>query len=80
MTASARAAVADIQAIRERHLPGRYTVEVIDLLERPQLAERDRIIAVATLVEKLPAPVRKIVGDLSRTEKVLVGLDIRPSK
>ena len=62
----------------EEHLIDQYTIEVIDLLENPQLAEGDQILAIPTLVKKVPEPVRKIIGDLSNKEKVLVGLDIRP--
>lgn len=62
----------------EEHLLGQYTIEVIDLLVQPQLAEGDQILAIPTLVKKVPEPVRKIIGDLSNKEKVLVGLDIRP--
>jgi circadian clock protein KaiB len=62
----------------ETHLKGLYTIEVIDLLEKPQLAEGDQIFAIPTLVRKVPEPIRKIIGDLSNEEKVLVGLDIRP--
>ncbi len=61
----------------EEHLAGQYSIEVIDLLQHPQLAEGDQILAVPTLVKKVPEPVRKIIGDLSNEEKVLVGLDIR---
>ena len=70
-------AIANLRRVCEEHLYGRYEVEVIDLLERPQLARGDQILAVPTLVLKLPEPVRKIVGDLSNTERVLVGLDLR---
>jgi len=59
-------------------MPGQYRIEVIDLLKNPQLAKGDQILAVPTLVRKLPQPVRKIIGDLSNTERVLVGLDLRP--
>ena len=62
----------------EEHLQGEYSIEVIDLLLHPQLAEGDQILAIPTLVKKVPEPVRKIIGDLSNKEKVLVGLDIRP--
>lgn len=62
----------------EEHLFDQYVIEVIDLLENPQLAEGDQIFAVPTLVKKVPEPVRKIIGDLSNEEKVLVGLNIRP--
>ncbi len=61
----------------EEHLKGEYSIEVIDLLVNPQLAEGDQILAIPTLVKKVPEPVRKIIGDLSNQEKVLVGLDIR---
>ena len=64
----------------EEHLNGQYVIEVIDLLLNPQLAEGDQIFAVPTLVKKVPEPVRKIIGDLSNEEKVLVGLNIRPKK
>jgi circadian clock protein KaiB len=62
----------------EEHLLGQYSIEVVDLLKNPQLAEGDQILAIPTLVKKVPEPVRKIIGDLSNEEKVLVGLDIRP--
>lgn len=72
-------AFANLKKICEEHLKGKYTIEVIDLLENPQLAQGDQILAIPTLVRKLPPPVRKIVGDLSKTEQVLVGLDLRPA-
>ena len=72
------AAFANLQKICEEHLAGRYSIEVIDLLEKPQLAEGDQIVALPTLVRRLPEPIRKIVGDLSNTERVLVGLQLRP--
>ena len=62
------------------HLEGKYTIEIIDLLKTPQLAEGDQILAIPTLVRKVPEPMRKIIGDLSNEERVLVGLDIRPVK
>ncbi len=71
-------AFANLKRICEEHLAGRYRIEVIDLLEHPKLAKGDQIFAIPTLVRKLPPPLRKIIGDLSNTEKVLVGLDIRP--
>lgn len=77
-TARAVAALANLQKICEEHMSGQYRIEVIDLLKHPQLAKGDQILAVPTLVRKLPQPVRKIIGDLSNTEKVLVGLDLRP--
>jgi circadian clock protein KaiB len=71
-------AFANLKRICEEHLPGRYRIEVIDLVQNPQLAAGDQILAVPTLVRRLPEPVRKIIGDLSHTDRVLVGLDIRP--
>jgi circadian clock protein KaiB len=71
-------AFANLKRICEEHLPGKYQIEVIDLLKNPQLAKGDQILALPTLVRKLPVPMRKIIGDLSNTEKVLVGLDLRP--
>jgi|SRR5580693_771728 circadian clock protein KaiB len=72
------AAIANLQRICEEHFPGRYRVEVIDLMARPELARQDQILAIPTLVRQLPAPARKIIGDLSHTERVLVGLDFVP--
>lgn len=77
-TPRSTAALANLKRICDEHLSGTYAIEVIDLLESPQLAAGDQIVAVPTLVRKLPEPVRKIIGDLSNTEKVLVGLDLRP--
>jgi circadian clock protein KaiB len=71
------AAVANLKIICEEHLAGRYRIEVVDLLENPQLARGDQILAIPTLVRKLPLPVRRIIGDLSNTERVVVGLDLR---
>ena len=71
-------ALQNLKKYCEEHLEGKYTIEVIDLLVQPQLAEGDQIFAIPTLVKKVPEPVRKIIGDLSNEEKVLVGLDIRP--
>lgn len=71
-------AIENLRMVCEQHLAGRFTVEVIDLLEHPKLARGDEIIAVPTLVRKLPEPVRKIIGDLSDTDRVLVGLQLRP--
>lgn len=73
-------ALSNLKKYCEEHLPDQYVIEVIDLLENPQLAEGDQIFAVPTLVKKVPEPVRKIIGDLSNEEKVLVGLNIRPRK
>ncbi len=71
-------AFANLKRICEEHLAGKYRIEIIDLLENPTLAKGDQILAIPTLVRKLPEPVRKIIGDLSNTERVLVGLDLRP--
>ena len=71
-------AFANLKRICEAHLQGQYEIEVIDLFDNPQLAAGDQILAIPTLVRKLPAPVKKIIGDLSNTERVLVGLDLRP--
>lgn len=70
----------NLKRICEEHLAGRYHIEVVDLLEHPQLARGDQILAVPTLVRKLPEPVRKIIGDLSNAERALVGLDLRPHR
>lgn len=70
-------AFANLKRICETELQGKYSIEVIDLLENPQLSRDDQILAIPTLVRKLPVPVRKIIGDLSNTERVLVGLDIK---
>ena len=70
-------AFANLKAICEEHLAGKYSIEVIDLLKNPKLAKGEQIIALPTLVRKLPEPIRKIIGDLSNTERVLIGLDIR---
>ena len=71
-------AYANLKDICEEHLQGSYQIEVIDLLVNPTLAKDDQILALPTLVRKLPEPIKKIIGDLSNTERVLVGLDIRP--
>lgn len=71
-------AFANLKEICEKHMHGKYKIEVIDLLQDPKLAKGDQILAIPTLVRKLPVPVRKIIGDLSNTERVLVGLDILP--
>ena len=77
-TTKSLAAFANLKAICEQHLAGKYRIEVIDLMENPQLARGDQILAIPTLVRSLPAPMRKIIGDLSNTQRVLVGLDLRP--
>jgi circadian clock protein KaiB len=77
-TPKAIRAFANLRTICDEHLAGRYKIEVVDLLEDPQLGRGDQILALPTLVRKLPAPIKKIIGDLSNTERVLVGLDLRP--
>jgi len=72
-------AFANLKRLCEEHLQGRYTIEVIDLTRHPQLAAGDQIVAIPTLVRKLPEPLRRIVGDLSNTERALVGLQLRPA-
>ena len=71
-------AFANLKKICEEHLAGRYKIEVVDLMQHPQLAAGDQIIAIPTLVRKLPEPLRRVVGDLSNTERTLVGLQLRP--
>ena len=71
-------ALVNLKKICDEHLAGKYHIEIIDLLENPQLASSDQILAIPTLIRKLPQPLRKIIGDLSNVERVLVGLDIRP--
>jgi len=79
-TPKSLAAFANLKKICEEHLAGQYHIEVIDLLKKPQLASGDQILAIPTLVRKLPSPIRKIIGDLSDTERVLVGLNLRQQK
>lgn len=79
-TLKSSTALSNLKKYCEEHLKGQYVIEVIDLLEKPQLAEGDQIFAIPTLVRKVPVPIRKIIGDLSNEEKVLVGLNIRPVK
>jgi circadian clock protein KaiB len=76
-TSKSLVAFANLKRICEEHLAGKYRIEIIDLMENPALAKGDQIFAIPTLVRKLPVPVRKIIGDLSNTERVLVGLDLR---
>lgn len=71
-------ALANLKRICEEHMEGRYTIEIIDLMDNPQLARRDQIVAIPTLVRELPSPLKRIIGDLSNTERVLVGLDVQP--
>jgi circadian clock protein KaiB len=79
-TPKSMTAFANLKNICEEHLAGRYEIEVVDLLKNPTLASGDQILAIPTLVRKLPEPVRKIIGDLSNTERVLIGLDLLPRK
>jgi circadian clock protein KaiB len=74
------AALSNLKRICDEHLAGRYSIEVIDLMKNPRLAKDDEIVAIPTLVRKLPAPLRKIIGDLSNEERALVGLQLRPHK
>ena len=76
-TPRAAAALANLKKLCEEHLAGRYQIEVVDLLKNPRLAAGDQILAVPTLVRRLPPPMKKIIGDLSSEERVLVGLDLR---
>jgi circadian clock protein KaiB len=79
-TAKSVAAFDNLKKLCEEHLPGKYQIEVVDLLLHPQLAKGDQIVAIPTLVRKLPQPIRKIIGDLSNVERTLVGLQLRPAK
>jgi len=77
MTARSRRAVENVRKICEAHLQGRYELEIIDVYQQPVLAKGDQIIAAPTLIKKLPLPLRRIIGDMSSTERVLLGLDLR---
>jgi circadian clock protein KaiB len=77
-TPKSLAALANLKRVCEEHLAGQYTIEVVDLVANPQLARHDQIVAIPTLIRKLPEPMRRIIGDMSNTERVLVGLDLRP--
>jgi circadian clock protein KaiB len=77
-TPKSLAAIANLKKICEENLAGRYRIEVIDLVETPQLAAGDQIVAIPTLVRRLPPPLKRMIGDLSNSEKVIVGLDLRP--
>jgi circadian clock protein KaiB len=79
-TAKSIAALENLNKLCEEHLPGKYRIEVVDLLVHPQLAKGDQIVAIPTLVRKLPQPIRKVIGDLSNVERTLVGLQLRPAK
>lgn len=78
-TPKSMAALTNLRKLCEKHLAGRYTIEVIDLMKDPALAQRDQIVAIPTLIRQLPEPLKRIIGDLSNADKVLVGLDIQPS-
>ena len=77
-TPKSLAAIANLKRICEEHLAGRYKIEVIDLVETPQLAAGDQIVAIPTRVRRLPPPLKRMIGDLSNSEKVIVGLDLKP--
>jgi circadian clock protein KaiB len=79
-TPNSIAAIANLKKICEEKLQGKCRIEVVDLLEKPQLAKGDQIIAIPTLVRRLPPPVKKIIGNLSKTESVIVGLDLQPAR
>jgi circadian clock protein KaiB len=79
-TRNSVAAITNLKKICEEKLHGKYRIEVVDLLEKPQLAKGDQIIAIPTLVRRLPPPVKKIIGNLSKTESVIVGLDLQPAR
>jgi len=74
------AAIANLKRICEQHMDVRYNIEVIDLMQKPHLAKHDQIVAIPTLIRKIPEPIKRIIGDLSATERVLVGLDLVPVK
>jgi len=77
-TSKSVAAFENLRRLCEEHLPGKYHIEVVDLLVHPQLAKGDQIVAIPTLVRKLPEPIRRVIGDLSNVERTLVGLQLRP--
>ena len=79
-TSKSVAAIANLKRLCEHHLPGRHTIEVVDLLKHPELAKGDQIVAIPTLVRKLPEPIKKIIGDLANEERALISLQIRPAK
>lgn len=79
-TPNSIAAISNLKRLCEDQLSGSYRIEIIDLLKRPQLAQADQIVAIPTLVRKLPPPIKRIIGDLSRAERALVGLDIKPAR
>jgi circadian clock protein KaiB len=77
MTPNSKRAVENVKKICEQYLPGRYELEVIDIYQQPELAQKEQIIAAPTLIKKLPVPLRRLIGDMSNTEKVLIGLDLK---
>ncbi|HEX3528863.1 MAG TPA: circadian clock KaiB family protein [Thermoanaerobaculia bacterium] len=77
-TPKSMVALANLRRICEQHMDGRYTIEIIDLMANPRLARQDQIVAIPTLVREIPSPLKRIIGDLSNTERVLVGLDVVP--
>jgi circadian clock protein KaiB len=79
-TTKASRAIENVRRICEEHLAGRYELEVVDLYQQPTLSKGEQIIAVPTLIKKLPAPLRKFIGDMSDTDRILIGLDLRPKK
>jgi len=79
-TDKSRKAIENLKKVCEEHLKGKYEIEVVDLVKSPQLAAEDQIFAVPTIIRKLPEPLKKLIGDMSVSEKVLVGLDIKPKK
>ena len=76
----AEVAIANLRRICEQELRGQYELQIIDVLEQPQIAENDKILATPTLIKQLPPPLRRVIGDLSDTEKVLLGLEVRPGR
>ena len=80
MTPQSTRAIANIRKICEEHLAGRYELEVVDIYQQPGLAQGEQILAAPTLIKKLPLPLRRLIGDLSNTERVLLGLDLRPKQ
>jgi len=77
-TPKSMVALANLRRICEEHMNGRYTIEIIDLMANPRLAQQDQIVAIPTLVREIPSPLKRIIGDLSNTERVLMGLDVVP--
>jgi circadian clock protein KaiB len=79
-TSKSISAIANLKRICEQHMPVRYHVEVIDLIQKPHLARNDQIVAIPTLIRSIPVPIKRIIGDLSATQRVLIGLDLVPAK